>query len=80
MPADNSIRQDDDQAPSPSGKPAAGENSEAAIFVPKPWNDLTTHENNQLLPKAGVLGDQSCSGLENSFESVGKAPHHREIP
>jgi hypothetical protein len=80
MPANNSIRPDDDQALSPSGKPAAGENPEAAIFVPQPWPDLMPLENNQLLPKAEVLGDYSCSGLENGFASVGKAPNHRKVP
>ncbi len=80
MPANNSLRFHDDQAPSPTGKPAAGENPEAAIFIMQPWPDLAALETNQLMPKAEVLGDQSCSGLENCGESVGKAPNHRKVP
>jgi hypothetical protein len=57
MPADNSIRLHDDQAWPPSGKPAAGEKAEAAICIAESWSGLTSHENNQLLPKAEVFGD-----------------------
>jgi len=58
----------------------AGKDPEAAICIPELWSDLTSLENNQLLPKAEILGNQSCSGLEHSGESVGKAPNHRNIP
>jgi hypothetical protein len=44
------------------------------------WLDLAALENNQLLPKAEVFGNQSCPGLENGGESVGKAPNHRKVP
>jgi len=37
-------------------------------------------ENNQLLAKAEVLGNQACPGFENGGESVGKAPNHRKVP
>ena len=57
MPADHSFRFHNDQALPPSGKPAAGENPEAAIFIPQLWPDLAALENNQLLPKAEMIGD-----------------------
>ena len=57
MPADDSMRPYDDLALPPSGKPAAAENPEAAIFVPQSCPDLTPFENNQLLPKAEVFDD-----------------------
>ncbi len=57
MPADNRIRPYDDQALPPSGKPAAGENPESTICIPELWPDLTSLENNQLLPKAEVFGN-----------------------
>jgi len=57
-----------------------GKDPEAAICIPELWPGLTSLENNQLLPKAEVLGGQSCSGLENGDESVGKAPNHRKVP
>ena len=80
MPANNSRRFYDDQTPSPTGGPAAGENPEAAIFIMQSWLDLASLENNQLLPKAEVFGNQSCLGLENGGESVGKAPNDRKVP
>jgi hypothetical protein len=40
----------------------------------------TSFENNQLLAKAEVLGNQSCPGLENGGESIRKAPNHRRVP
>jgi hypothetical protein len=58
----------------------AGKDPEAAICIPELWSGLTSLENNQLLSKAEVLGDQSCSGLENGGESAGKAPNHRKVP
>jgi len=58
----------------------AGKDPEAAIRIPEWWSGLTSLENNQLLPKAEVLGNQSCSGLENGSESIGKAPNHRKSP
>jgi hypothetical protein len=76
MPAHNSLRFHDDQAPSPTSKPAAGENPEATIFIMQSRLDLAALENNQLMPKTEVFGNQSCPGLENGGESVGKAPNH----
>jgi hypothetical protein len=58
----------------------AGKDPESAICIPELWSDLTSLENNQLLPKAEILGNQSCSGLENGSESIGKAPNHRKGP
>ncbi len=80
MPATDGTRFDDDQALSPSGKAAAGENPEATICIPELWSGLTSLENNQLLPKAEVFGNQSCSGLENSGESIREAPNHQRGP
>jgi len=80
MPTNISIRLHEDQTPVPTGKQLAGKNPEAAICVPQLWSGLTSLENNQLLPKAEVLGNQSCPGLENGGESVGKAPNHRKVP
>jgi len=57
-----------------------GKYPEAAICIPELWSGLTSLKYNQLLPKAEVLRDQACSGLENCVESVGKAPNHRKIP
>jgi hypothetical protein len=57
MPADNSIRLHDDQTPAPTGKPLTGKDPEAAICIPERWSDLTSLENNQLLPKAEVFGN-----------------------
>ena len=48
--------------------------------IMQPRLDLAAHENNQLLPKTEDLGDQSCSELEASGESVGKEPNHRKVP
>jgi len=58
----------------------AGNNPEAAICIVESWSGLTSLENNQLLPKAEVFCDQSCPGLENDGESIGKAPNHRKVP
>jgi len=57
-----------------------GKDPEAAICIPNLWSGLTSLENNQLLPKAEIFGDQSCSGLENGGEGGGKAPKHRKVP
>jgi hypothetical protein len=57
MPADNRIRPYDDQAPALPGKPSAGENPETAMFVPQPWPDLSSLQNNQLLPTTKFFGD-----------------------
>jgi len=37
----------------------AGKDPEAAICIPELWSGLTSHENNQLLPKAEILGNYS---------------------
>jgi len=58
----------------------AGKDPEAAICIPDLWSGLTSLENNQLLPEAEDLGNQSCPGLENGGESAGKAPNHRKGP
>jgi hypothetical protein len=80
MPANNGIGLDDDQTPAPTGKQLADKDPEAAICIPELRSGLTSLENNQLLPKAEVLGDQSCSGLENGGESSCEAPNHRKVP
>jgi len=80
MPTHNSIRLYDDQTPAPTRKQFTGKDPEAAICIPELWPGLTSLENNQLLPKAEIFGDQSCSGLEYGGESVGKAPNHRKVP
>jgi hypothetical protein len=58
----------------------AGQDPEAAICIPELWSGLPSFENNQLLPKAEVLCNQSCPGLENGGESTGKAANHRKVP
>jgi hypothetical protein len=80
MPANNGIRFNDDQTPAPTRKQLAGKNPEAAICIQELWSGLTSLENNQLLAKAEVLGDQSCPGLENGGESKCEAPNHRKVP
>jgi hypothetical protein len=46
-----------DQAPAPPSKPLTSKDPEAAICIPKPWPDLASPKNNQLLPKAEVFGN-----------------------
>jgi hypothetical protein len=58
----------------------AGKDPEAAICIPELWSGLMPLENNQLLAKTEVLGNQSCSGLENGGESICEAPNHRKVP
>jgi len=52
----------------------------AAICIPESWSGLTSFENNQLLAKAEVLGNQSCLGFENGGENICEAPNHRKAP
>jgi hypothetical protein len=80
MPPNYGVRFNDDQALSPTGQPAVGEDPEAAMCIPELWSALVSLENNELLPKAEVLGDKTRSGLENGGESIGKAANHREVP
>jgi hypothetical protein len=54
----------------------AGKDPEAAICIPESWSGLTSFENNQLLAKAEVLGNQSCPGFENGGERICEAPNH----
>jgi hypothetical protein len=56
MPADNRLGFHDDQTPAPSGKPLTGKDPEAAICIPELWSDLSSLENNQLLPETEVFG------------------------
>jgi hypothetical protein len=58
----------------------ADKDPEATICIPELWSGLTSLENNQLLPKAEVLCNQACPGLENGAESKGEAPNHRKDP
>jgi len=80
MPANNGIRLYSDQTPAPILKQLAGKDPEATICIPELWPGLASLENNQLLSKAEVLGDQPCLGLENGGKSVAKAPNHRKVP
>jgi hypothetical protein len=80
MPANNSIRLYEDQTPAPTRIQLTDKNPEAATCIPELWSGLTSLENNQLLSKAEVFGDQSRSGFKNGGESVGKAPNHRKVP
>ena len=78
MPTNNSIRLDDDQALFPSGKPIAGQDPESPIGVANLRSKLAAPKYDQLLPKAEIFGSQSCFGLEDGSESIGKAPNHQK--
>ncbi len=80
MPASHRIRLDDDQAVTPFREPATSQDSEAAICVAEPRSGLTALENDELLPKAEILGNQSRFGFEDGGESIGKVPNHRQGP
>jgi len=78
VPANHSIWLDHNQTIAPIGKPSAGQDPEATIGIAEPRFGLPALENDKLLPKAEIFGGQSCFGLENGDESVGKAPNHRK--
>ncbi len=78
MPANDGIRLDDDQTIAPVGKAVADQDPEAPICIAEPRSGLTALQNDELLPKAEILGSQSRFGLEDGGERVGKVPNHRK--
>ncbi len=56
----------------------ADQNPEAAIGIPEPRSGLTALENDKLLPKAEILGNQSRFEFDDGGERVGKVPNHRK--
>ncbi len=56
MPTNYGVWLDEDQTVAPFGELTASQDPEATIYIPDPGSGLTSFQNNQLLPKAEVLG------------------------
>jgi hypothetical protein len=54
-----------------------GKDPERTIRIPQQWTYLAALGDDQLLPKAEILGDQSRTGLEAGGEGEKKVPKHR---
>jgi len=73
-------RLDDDQAVTPFREPATSQDPKSAICVAEPRSGLTALENDELLLKAEILGNQSRFGFKDGADCIGKVPNHRQGP
>ena len=76
VPAKDSFRLNNDQTCPPLRKPTTGKDPETTIGITNRWPYLAAVEDDQLLPKAEVLGDESRSGLEPRGEGEEQMANH----
>jgi hypothetical protein len=80
MPAEHSVRLDDEERVAPCGKPPTDENPEPAVAVTEPWAWRPALQHDQLLTQAQILDDQVRSGFRPRRDRSPCPPDHADPP